>query len=135
MNNKEKLYLAKQANLREWMSRRALYGAGLGAGTGGAAGALVGALQDPDEEEDESRLGNAAKWGLGGAAVGGVLGGGAGAQDGIMGGISQLEEGQKNMPRQVAWGMDDETTARFSGHEAKKMEILEKLLAASGSND
>ena len=45
--------------------------------TGGLSGALYGALKDPDEEEEETRLGNAAKWGLGGAVVGGGLGYGA----------------------------------------------------------
>lgn len=47
----------------------------LGAGTGAAAGGLMGGLSKPDEDEDESRLGNAGKGMLGG----GLAGAGAGA--------------------------------------------------------
>ena len=113
MNNKEKLYLAKQArsprndmsigastsfqgsygegripsippkdffeppedttgNFRSHM----IAGGGAGAGIGTLLGALYGGLKKPDEEDDESRWGNAAKYGLGGAALGGVSGAG-----------------------------------------------------------
>ena len=96
MNNKEKLYLVKIAEKdgtpgmpKGWSMKKLMsgLGTGMGAFAGGAGGAslgltgglLYGALKDPDEEEEESRLGNAFKWGLGGTLLGGGVGAGLGA--------------------------------------------------------
>ena len=108
MNNKEKLYLAKTAfEFRDSLKSFAednprqvpkiitgLGGASIGGFSGGAlgcaAGMLAGALKDPDEEKDESRLGNAAKWGLGGIGLGGLAGAGLGGYMGYNSTIGEI---------------------------------------------
>jgi hypothetical protein len=107
MNNKEKLYLAKTAfEFRDSLKSfardnesqlpKAVAGAGggfvggaAGGALGGTAGLLYGALKKPDEEEDESRMGNALKLGLGGVGLGTMAGAGIG---GYMGYNSDVAE-------------------------------------------
>jgi hypothetical protein len=130
MNNKEKLYLAKQAGsgisellaalgggqsarlqtqygIADPFHRNDMLAGGVaGGGVGGIAGALYGGLKEPDEDED--RLGNAAKWGLGGAALGGVGGAGLAGID-ALGGKLDAQNHWDNQKESEKWRRDMDT--------------------------